>query len=106
MNRFRIEALGPRTFFLEGELDMATVPVMEEALASAAAGRGPVTLDLSEVTFIDSSGLRAILTALRELAVDRIILHGVHDAVRRTIEIVGIGKAESLHVIPCIVPVG
>jgi anti-anti-sigma factor len=101
MDQFRIEAQGPRTFFLEGELDLATVPAMQEALRGAARGRGPVTLDMAQVTFIDSSGMRAILTALRELEADCIILHGVHGAVQKTLDIVGIEKAENLHILSC-----
>jgi anti-sigma B factor antagonist len=45
---------------LIGELDIATVPSLTEALASLS-GDGPVTLDLSELTFMDSSGIHAIL---------------------------------------------
>jgi anti-anti-sigma factor len=49
-----------RELRLIGELDVATVPALEDAFASLA-GDGPVTLDLSELTFIDSSGLHAIV---------------------------------------------
>jgi len=47
---------------LRGELDMATVPQMERELAQAAKG-GPATivLDLRELDFIDSTGLRTLL---------------------------------------------
>jgi anti-anti-sigma factor len=45
-----------------GELDLATVPILEsEVNAQRAAGFRRVILDLRELQFIDSSGLRCIL---------------------------------------------
>ncbi len=45
---------------VEGELDMATAPVLEKLLDRQ---RGPVLLDLRSLDFIDSSGLRLLLSA-------------------------------------------
>ena len=45
---------------LIGELDMATVTRLKEALETVSRN-GPVTLDMAELTFIDSSGLHAIM---------------------------------------------
>jgi anti-anti-sigma factor len=45
---------------LTGELDMATAPQLEEAVERAPAG-SRVIVDLSELAFIDSSGIRALL---------------------------------------------
>lgn len=49
---------------LRGEFDLATVPAFEEALRKLEADR-PATLviDLGELTFMDSSGLRALVMA-------------------------------------------
>ena len=44
---------------LAGELDMATTPLLSEALEGVD-GKGAVILDLADVTFVDSHGLRAI----------------------------------------------
>lgn len=45
-----------------GELDLATVPVLEQQLKElAAAGFGRLVLDLRELRFLDSTGLRLIL---------------------------------------------
>jgi len=46
---------------LQGELDMATAGGLQEVLHAAAFGEDPVVLDFSGVTFMDSSGLRALL---------------------------------------------
>jgi anti-sigma B factor antagonist len=51
-----------------GEIDMATAPMLErELVAAIEASEGAVVLDLCEVTFFDSSGLRAAIVAHREL---------------------------------------
>lgn len=51
-----------------GELDLASAPQLSAALTEAGReGTAPVTLNLSEVTFIDSSALRALVLAGREL---------------------------------------
>src|SRR5919197_2925709 len=49
---------------LEGELDLATVPVLEEHLAAIEHdGMRALVLDLRDLTFVDSSGLHAFLNA-------------------------------------------
>jgi anti-anti-sigma factor len=54
---------------VRGELDLASAPLLSDALAAAAAnGTLPVILDLSKVTFIDSSALRALVLAGRDLS--------------------------------------
>jgi anti-anti-sigma factor len=105
MAMFAVDSDGARTFFLRGELDMATAPMMESAIAEAVAQGGPITLDLSHLRFMDSSGIQAILRALRSLPSGCIILHGVHDAIARVIQVMGIEKAPNLHIIECTVPV-
>jgi anti-sigma B factor antagonist/stage II sporulation protein AA (anti-sigma F factor antagonist) len=45
---------------LEGELDMATAGGLTELLLTAS-GDAPLVLDFSGVSFMDSSGLRALL---------------------------------------------
>jgi anti-anti-sigma factor len=104
MTDFAITSDGPRMFFLSGELDLATLPLMESTIASAVAKGGPITLDLSDLTFIDSSGVGSILGHLKALPSGCIILHGVRSAVLRVVEVMGI-QLETLHVIPCTVPI-
>jgi anti-sigma B factor antagonist len=49
---------------LQGELDMACAPQLDEALAGADLdGSGAVVLDLRGVCFLDSTGLKAIFRA-------------------------------------------
>lgn len=50
------------TIVLEGELDMASAPLLESAVSEACdGGATEFVLDMSAVEFIDSSGLKAIL---------------------------------------------
>ena len=51
-----------------GELDVASVPVLREALERHRATRGELVVDLSDVTFIDSAGLRLLIQAHRDAA--------------------------------------
>src|SRR3954447_13134264 len=53
---------------LRGDLEMQTVAHLRRALAEALdKARGAVVVDLSGVEFIDSTGLAALLNALRRL---------------------------------------
>ena len=52
-----------------GEIDMASAPMLEHALTGAIeSSAGTVVLDLLEVTFFDSSGLRTAIVAHRDLS--------------------------------------
>jgi anti-sigma B factor antagonist len=48
-----------------GEVDLCTAPLLEQALARELDAAVDLLLDLSEVSFIDSSGLHAIVSAAR-----------------------------------------
>jgi anti-anti-sigma factor len=49
---------------VEGELDVATAPLLDEALKQAeASDAARIVIDLGGVSFIDSTGLRALLEA-------------------------------------------
>ena len=101
MPNFGITSDGPRMFFLQGELDMGTAPLMNTAIEPAVTRGGPITLDFGDVTFVDSTGVAAILSALKALASGCIILHGVHNGVQKVVDLMGVGQAPNLHIIPC-----
>jgi anti-sigma B factor antagonist len=78
-----------------GELDLATAPALEEALGRAFDGdHARVVLDLRELEFIDSSGLRTLLTARRrsEDSGAQFSLVAGHRGLERTLEIAGVHK--------------
>ena len=93
---------------LTGEMDMASADQLDSVVATAVSQGGPVTLDISNLDFMDSSGLHAILRAATSLT-DRgcVVIHGLDGNVsmRRLFEIAQIDKVPNIHVIPCTVMV-
>ena len=57
---------GAIVIHVTGELDLAGVPQLEAATASALESPA-VTIDLTECTFLDSSGVRALTQAARDV---------------------------------------
>ena len=84
------------TVAVTGELDLATVP----RLSASVAERGDaklLVLDLTAVTFIDSTGVRVLLEAERSCADSgsRLVLLAGDGPVRRLLELCGIdGRLE------------
>jgi anti-anti-sigma factor len=102
MADFSITSHGPSLFFVGGELDMATVPLLHVAISEAVARGGPIVLDVTDVTFIDSTGVSVILGTVKALPTGCLILHGLHDGARKVFDLIGVGRSEpKLHVIPC-----
>jgi anti-anti-sigma factor len=52
---------------IEGEFDLASCETLKPAADEAVGRRRPLILDLSQCSFIDSSGLRLILQIAKEL---------------------------------------
>ena len=77
---------------LSGELDMATVSRLTERLDDAARKRQSVVLDLSDLDFIDSSGLRAFLEATAEASRDgwSFAITSPPARIRRVFEVAGV----------------
>lgn len=74
-----------------GELDLATSGSLQDQLRRLCDLGGPVRLDLSEVTFVDSTGLRIILEGVRDfraagcgLVLERDVAPQVRKLVRMT----------------------
>ena len=78
-----------------GELDIATTPELEQVLDEAAAdGVTEIVLDLRELTFMDSTGLRALAQAnsrAGERGVMLSIIRGPRQ-IERVLEISGLGS--------------
>jgi len=73
-----------------GDIDVAGGPLVEAAILAGESDQ-PVVIDLDEVTFIDSSGLRSLLGASKRAAErgTEIVLRSPSAAVRRLLEITG-----------------
>jgi anti-sigma B factor antagonist len=87
---------------LSGELDIASADSVREAMAPSVELGGIVLVDLTNLHFMDSSGLRVLLEAAKQLdGKGCLLLHGVHDPVARLFELVGISAFENIHVLHC-----
>jgi anti-sigma B factor antagonist len=79
---------------LVGELDLGEAEHAQEIATRALAqsDRGPLILDLSDLVFCDSSGMRALVAIKREASrQDRdLILRGLRPGIRRVLELVGL----------------
>lgn len=80
-----------RAVVLSGDIDIQTAPEVENAVTGLGVG-GDVTLEMSAVRFMDSSGLRTIISCRQALddAGQRLLLAEPSDAVRRVLEITGL----------------
>src|SRR3954468_14155275 len=73
-----------------GEIDLSTADQVTTEILAVTDGLPRVVVDLSEVTFVDSSGLNALLRAKRNLTTRDIAMRCVvpeQSVVRRVIEI-------------------
>jgi anti-sigma B factor antagonist len=84
------EVDGVHLVVLQGELDMASAKGLADWLADIAGS--PVVVDLSGLTFMDSSGISALLEAKKRMAGDgnELFLTRPTAMVKRTLEIVGL----------------
>lgn len=74
---------------LEGEIDLHISPRVEKSLTSIIKSRpAHVVIDLSGVTFIDSSGLAVLIHAMQDIEKygGKLILAGMNDNVRPIFE--------------------
>ena len=89
----RIDSLdGVASIALSGELDLATVPVLEDRLAHVEDdGVRVIMLDLRELTFIDSTAVHAIVQARDRAKTNgqRLMLAGASSTARRVFELTG-----------------
>jgi anti-sigma B factor antagonist len=78
---------GSPTVAVAGEIDLATAPELERVLKDFE--HEVVTVDLSEVTFIDSCGLTVLFDAYTRIrhAGGQFAVHGTQPIVQRSIEI-------------------
>ena len=93
---FEARPAGGSRLELVGELDLATVSILREAFERMAPEE-QVTLDLSQLGFIDSCGLREISTYSRSLNGNGpLILENVPDRVTSVFKIVAFDELPSI----------
>jgi anti-sigma B factor antagonist len=91
---------------VDGELDVATAPALDDALQRAEASAvAVITIDLAGVSFIDSTGLRALLEAhardTRHPAPGRLEIAGGSKQAQKLFKLAGV-----LDKLPFVAPLG
>ena len=90
---FAVDDAGPDVVVrVEGELDMATAPQLDQCLAYL--GAKSLTLDLTALTFMDSGGIAIIVKAAKRAAEHdtSFAVRGVQPIQRRLFEITGLAE--------------
>ena len=84
---------GRARYALKGELDMAGgESLVRRVTELAAATSGPLEIDMAEVEFIDSSGVRALLRLHERAAAGGRVMHvrNLTPDVRRLLDLIGV----------------
>jgi anti-sigma B factor antagonist len=79
-----------RILQIEGELDMNTAGAVRQELTAAIESRTPrIVLDLTGLTYIDSSGLALFIESMQRLQKygGKLALFGLRDTIRHTLEV-------------------
>lgn len=80
----------PNTLALQGEVDLNDSPAIKAQLATLLASKPPrVFIDLSEVSYIDSSGLAVLIEAMQRIHAysGALALYGIHTNVENVFHI-------------------
>lgn len=95
--QLRVKIVGEATVVeVRGEIDLHWAPQLRAALIKAAQVESPrVVVDLSEVSFLDSTGIGVLVGALKRVREKGGVLHfcGAASRVRRVFEITGLMQA-------------
>jgi anti-sigma B factor antagonist len=90
---------GCMVVFAVGEIDLATSPILREALVEAVESRRHLIVDLSAVTFLDSTGLGVLIRTQKRIATTRksMSLVGPNGLVAKVLRITRVDEAIPVH---------
>jgi anti-anti-sigma factor len=84
---------------LAGEIDLATVGQLTEALEPHVRAGGDITLDLTGVRFMGSLGVQVLIRTVHSLGGrGRLVLANPVRSVRRLLEVMGLDRFDNLEV--------
>ncbi|WP_412538604.1 STAS domain-containing protein [Longispora sp. K20-0274] len=99
--RVRVSDHGPVTVVaVAGEIDVGTAAGLDRRLTAVLdAGRVRLVIDLTGVTFCDSTGIGVLVNAARRLRIQdlRVHLTGLGPVMVRLVEVTGIGPVFTIH---------
>ncbi|HYT77982.1 MAG TPA: STAS domain-containing protein [Actinomycetota bacterium] len=94
------ETSQPRIFRLIGELDISNAETLAAVLDREVDEQGDISLELSELTFMDSSGIRVLLRAMDRLnGRGKIMLVSPTSSVRHVLSLMGLDDRDSIRVV-------
>ena len=84
---------------LDGELDGKTAPEVQEKVLPLIEPGAQVLLDMTDVPYMSSAGLRMLLSLYRQVTAKKgkVVLHGVADGIRDTMSVTGFLKFFVIH---------
>lgn len=97
---FRIEAErveGADVISVHGELDMSSTPELDHALDDLSSSKAKIVLDLTDCSFIDSTGIALLIVSSRQAEATNgrgpappVVVCGLEGQVRRVLEVAGV----------------
>ena len=84
---------------VRGEIDLSTVPVFKDALTAATETGTHVIINMTDVSYMDSSGFGTLLSAKKQLRSSGGSIHlvGCNDVIARMLHITRLNTIFSLH---------
>ena len=94
-----IKKQGASIVVLKGDVDLESSPAAREVLLKSVEGAGMVLVDLSSVTYIDSSGVASLVEALQAAKRNggRFALVAASDPTRRVLELARLDKVFTMY---------
>ena len=85
---------------LRGEVDLSTAEAFAHALRERIDAGGSVTVDLSEVTFMDSTGVKALIVATHQLVPgEELVLREPSPPLQRLFELTRLDHVPGIRVV-------
>jgi anti-sigma B factor antagonist len=94
-----IKKQGVSIVVLKGDVDLESSPAAREILLKSVDGAGTVLVDLSSVTYIDSSGVASLVEALQTAKRNggKLALVAASDPTRRVLELARLDKVFTMY---------
>jgi anti-sigma B factor antagonist len=94
-----IRKQGASIVVLKGDIDLESSPAAREVLLKSVEGIGKVLVDLSSVTYIDSSGVASLVEALQSAKRNggKFALVAASDPTRRVLELARLDKVFTMY---------
>jgi anti-sigma B factor antagonist len=83
---------GRAIVFMSGEIDLSAKAKIHDALLQAQQGPADVIVDLSQVTFMDTTGINALVGARRRAPDGRFHVVGACERILKVFEITGVAE--------------